>query len=122
WLSGWALFCYIILTIIGLEIVRRIVLTMIRLKNKVVVEERMTELKMQFFTNISHELRTPLTLIVNPLLKIKDKESLSADGEKYLHVANKNADRMIRFVNQLLDFRKIQTQNLKLSIEKIEVV
>jgi len=122
WLSGWALLSYIFLTIIILEVVRRIVLTMIRLKNKVIVEEKMTELKMQFFTNISHELRTPLTLIVNPLLKIKNTESLSDKGVKYLHVANRNADRMIRFVNQLLDFRKIQTQNLKLRIEKIELV
>ncbi|WP_169311998.1 hybrid sensor histidine kinase/response regulator transcription factor [Pseudopedobacter saltans] len=122
WLSGWALLCYIFLSIIFLEIARRIVFTMIRLKNKVVVEERMTELKMQFFTNISHELRTPLTLIVNPLLKLKKTESLSDKGIKYLEVANKNADRMIRFVNQLLDFRKIQTQNLKLRIEKVELI
>src|SRR5690606_38964487 len=87
WLSGWAILCYIILAICALEVVRRIVFTMIRLKHKIAVEKKMTELKLQFFTNISHELRTPLTLIVNPLLKIKQTETLSKKGVKYLHVA-----------------------------------
>ncbi len=122
WLSNWAILAYLTLTIVALEIARRIAFTLIKLKNKVVVEEKLAELKMQFFTNISHELRTPLTLIVNPLQKIATTEQLSDDGTKYLGVANKNAGRMIRFVNQLLDFRKIQSKNIQLRVEKIELV
>ncbi len=122
WLSGWAILSYVLLGVLALILVRKLELKMIGLKNKVTVEEKMTELKVQFFTNISHELRTPLTLIVNPLLKVIDSENLSHKGIKHLQVANKNADRMLRFVNQLLDFRKIQTQNLKLKIERVELV
>ncbi|MCD8540361.1 MAG: ATP-binding protein [Leadbetterella sp.] len=122
WLSGWAILAYVLLGILALVGIRRLELKMMGLKNKITVEEKMTELKVQFFTNISHELRTPLTLIVNPLLKIRDSENLSDGGIKHLQVANKNADRMLRFVNQLLDFRKIQTQNLKLKIERVELV
>jgi len=122
WLSGWAIFCYVVLAICALEIIRRIVFTMIRLKHKIAIEKKMAELKIQFFTNISHELRTPLTLIVNPLLKIRQNESLSKKGMKYLNVANKNTDRMVRFVNQLLDFRKIQAQKAKLNISRVELV
>ncbi|MBD1420482.1 hybrid sensor histidine kinase/response regulator transcription factor [Sphingobacterium chuzhouense] len=122
WLSGWAILCYVVLTICALEVIRRIVFTMIRLKHKIAIEKKMTELKLQFFTNISHELRTPLTLIVNPLLKIRQTETLSQKGMKYLHVANKNTDRMVRFVNQLLDFRKIQAQKTKLKISRVELV
>ncbi|PRD49222.1 hybrid sensor histidine kinase/response regulator transcription factor [Sphingobacterium haloxyli] len=122
WLSNWAILCYIILAICALEIARRIVFTMIKLKHKITVEKKMTELKMQFFTNISHELRTPLTLLVNPLLKLKQTETLSEKGAKYLDVANKNTNRMVRFVNQLLDFRKIQARKAELHIEKVELV
>lgn len=122
WLSGWAILCYIILVVGALEIVRRIIFTMIRLKHKVALEKKIAALKIQFFTNISHELRTPLTLIVNPLLKLKQTETLSEKGVKYLHVANRNTDRMVRFVNQLLDFRKIQEQKAQLNVRKVELV
>ena len=121
WLQNWAILSYIVLTICTLEVVRRIIYTMLHLKNKIAVEKKMTELKLQFFTNISHELRTPLTLIVNPLDKIKQTESLSEKGEKYLHVANKNTIRLLRFVNQLLDFRKIQSQKATLHVSKVDM-
>ncbi len=122
WLRGWAILCYVILVVGALEVVRRIIFTMIRLKHKVAVEKKMAALKIQFFTNISHELRTPLTLIVNPLLKLKQTETLSEKGVKYLHVASRNTDRMVRFVNQLLDFRKIQEQKVQLHVRKVELV
>lgn len=114
WQSTWAYIAYLILALIILEGIRRVALTVIRLKHNVVVEKKMTELKLQFFTNISHELRTPLTLIVNPLRKIKDSEDLSQEGRKLLGVAHKNIHRMVRFVNQLLEFRKIQVEQATL--------
>ena len=122
WLSGWAIFFYVVLIFAGLEVVRRIAFTMIRLKHKVALEKKIAELKIQFFTNISHELRTPLTLIVNPLLKLKQTETLSKKGLRYLDVANKNTSRMVRFVNQLLDFRKIQEQKAELHVKEVELV
>src|SRR5690606_27498105 len=114
WQSTWAYIAYLILALIILEGIRRVALTVIRLKHNVAVEKKMTELKLQFFTNISHELRTPLTLIVNPLRKIKDSEDLSQEGRKLLGVAHKNIHRMVRFVNQLLEFRKIQVEQATL--------
>src|SRR5690606_23371443 len=106
----------------ALEVVRRIIFTMIRLKHKVAVEKKIAALKIQFFTNISHELRTPLTLIVNPLLKLKQTETLSEKGVKYLHVARRNTDRMDRFDNQMLDFPKNQKQKVQPHVNKIELV
>lgn len=122
WLSSWAIVFYVVFAVCALEIIRRIVFTMIKLKNKIIVEKKITELKLQFFTNISHELRMPLTLIVNPLRRLRQTEQLSQKGVRYLSVANKNTDRMIRFVNQLLDFRKIQAQKLNLKIEQVELL
>nr|WP_315245595.1 two-component regulator propeller domain-containing protein [uncultured Flavobacterium sp.] len=122
WKTNLAYFLYTVLFIILLEISRRIVYSMIQLQNKVVVEQKMTELKLSFFTNISHELRTPLTLIVNPINEIAKNEQLSDLGSEYIETARKNSNRLVRFVNQLLDFRKVQSGNEELHIEPIELV
>jgi signal transduction histidine kinase/ligand-binding sensor domain-containing protein/CheY-like chemotaxis protein/AraC-like DNA-binding protein len=122
WKTGWAYLVYFILVLILVEVARRIIITMIRLRNRVTVEQRLAELKLQFFTNISHELRTPLTLIVNPLEQIIKYEQLSKKGNEYINLANKNANRMVRFINQLLDFRKLQKGGLRLKIAEVNLV
>ena len=122
WKTNWAYFLYAIIFLALLEMSRRIVYSMIQLRNKVVVEHQMTELKLSFFTNISHELRTPLTLIVNPIEEIAKNENLSPLGNEYIETVRKNTDRLVRFVNQLLDFRKVQSGNEELHIAPIEMV
>ncbi len=122
WLTTWAFIIYLIIAIVVFLIARNIIITMIKLRNKVEVEHKLTELKLQFFTNISHELRTPLTLIVNPLRQIALAENLSVKGREYIMVVNKNANRMVRFINQLLDFRKIQSGKIQLKVTEIEIV
>ncbi len=122
WKTNWAYFLYAILILAALEISRRIVYSMIRLRNEVVVEQKMTELKLSFFTNISHELRTPLTLIVNPINEIAKTEKLSPLGQDYIETVQKNTNRLVRFVNQLLDFRKVQSGNEELRIKPVELV
>lgn len=122
WKTNWAYFLYAILFLALLEMSRRIVFSMIQLRNKVIVEHQMTELKLSFFTNISHELRTPLTLIVNPITEIAKNEKLSPLGNEYIETVRKNADRLVRFVNQLLDFRKVQSGKEELYVEPIELV
>ncbi|MHC0443592.1 histidine kinase dimerization/phospho-acceptor domain-containing protein, partial [Flavobacterium sp. 3-210] len=79
-----------------LETSRRIASSMIQLRNKVIVEQEMTELKLSFFTNISHELRTPLTLIVNPLEEIAKTEDLTPQGHDYIATVRKNTNRLVR--------------------------
>ena len=122
WKTNLAYFLYVILILILLEAARRVAYSMIRLRNEVVVEQKMTELKLSFFTNISHELRTPLTLIVNPINEIAKNEKLSPLGTEYIETVQKNANRLVGFVNQLLDFRKVQSGNEELHIESIELV
>ncbi len=117
----WAYIVYFLLAIAAAIVARRIIVTMIRLRNNVVVEQKLTEVKLAFFTNISHELRTPLTLIVSPLEEISKTENLSVKGREYLNIVNRNANRMIRFINQLLDFRKIQSDKMQLNIAKVDL-
>jgi DNA-binding response OmpR family regulator/two-component sensor histidine kinase len=95
---------------------------MLKLRHKIALEQKLADLKLRFFTNVSHELRTPLTLILNPIEQIAKKEKLSPEGTAYLGVAQKNANRMIRFVNQLLDLRKVESNKATLVLSRVEVV
>ena len=78
------------------------------------IEERKTEelhqLRLQFFTNISHELRTPLSLITAPVEKLLENPNLS-EGKRFQHydLIQRNATRLLNLVNELLEFRKVET-------------
>ncbi|HEX2628554.1 MAG TPA: two-component regulator propeller domain-containing protein, partial [Chitinophagaceae bacterium] len=122
WKTWWAYTIYIVLAIALIVFVRRIALAMIRLRHKVALEQKLAALKLNFFTNVSHELRTPLTLIINPLEQIAKKEMLSPEGFAHAEVARRNAERMVRFINQLLDLRKIQSDKATLHISRVEII
>ncbi len=70
-------------------------------------------LKIRFFTNVSHEFRTPLSLIITPVEKML-KESSSSTERKQFQIIHRNARRLLNLVNQLLDFRRMEEQELKL--------
>ncbi|MBW4888529.1 response regulator [Mucilaginibacter sp. HMF5004] len=122
WRTWWAYLAYVIMALIGLAIIRRTILTMLRLRHRIAVEQHLTELKLNFFTNISHELRTPLTLILNPINAISKDETLSAHGREYAQIIMKNANRMVRFINQLLDLRKVQSGKAVMNITETEII
>jgi signal transduction histidine kinase/AraC-like DNA-binding protein len=73
-----------------------------------------TDAKFNFFTNISHELRTPLTLIMGPLEDVLLSPKLPFPIKAQLEMVNKNAIRLLRLVNQLMDFRKIEEAKMKI--------
>lgn len=122
WKTWWAYLLYAVLLGVLLYFIRRNAIAMIRLRNKIAVEQKLAALKLAFFTNVSHELRTPLTLIVNPLEQLAKKEKLSPEGTAIVDVARKNAGRMVRFINQLLDLRKVQSEKATLQVSRVEIV
>lgn len=122
WLTWWAYLIYTVLAVLIFIAIRRNALTMLRLRQRIAVEHKLTALKTNFFTNISHELRTPLTLIVNPITAIAEGEHLSEKGKAYMAIAQKNTARMVRFINQLLDLRKVQSGQAVLNYELVELI
>jgi DNA-binding response OmpR family regulator/two-component sensor histidine kinase len=88
------------------------------LRRKVQVEQQVTDIKLRFFTNISHELRTPLTLITAPIENILQTERISQSVRGQLEIVQSNSQRMLRLVNQLLEFRKVQNQKMKLKVQQ----
>ena len=100
-----------------------------KLKNDLVLErlkaKKLHELdmmKLRFYTNISHEIRTPLTLILGPLGKMKDNMLPPSEIKGHVEVMHRNATQLHQLINQLLDFRKLETGNLKLILTRGDLV
>lgn len=85
-------------------------------KEKIQIQN-LSEVKAKFFANISHEFRTPLTLIKSPL-QILQSKNVSDSDSKQLDRIDKNANRMLELVDQLLELSKIDSGNLKLLLKK----
>ena len=81
----------------------------------------MHEVKLRFFTNITHELRTPLTLILGPIKELINKNHLQEEKNKLLMI-DKNAERLLNLVNQILVFRKMATDHEPMHLVKGNVV
>ncbi len=86
--------------------------------------EEAAKAKFQFFTNISHEFRTPLSLILGPVdhLLSQDKFKHDKSSSEELQLVKKNAYRLLRLINQLMDFRKIENNKMKLRVSENNIV
>jgi signal transduction histidine kinase/ligand-binding sensor domain-containing protein/DNA-binding NarL/FixJ family response regulator len=108
------------------EIKNRILLKQELLTEKVNREHdvKLNNEKLRFFTNISHELRTPLTLILGPAKQLLDENNTNAteyEKSRY-NLIYQNASRLLNLVNQVLDFRKAQSGELKLKVSKTDIL
>lgn len=122
WKTNWAMLGYFILILIALYFTYRIIFNFNRLRNRINVEKQLTEYKLVFFTNISHEFRTPLTLIQGALEKMYRTDDIPQALLHPLKVMDKSTQRMLRLINQLLEFRKMQNNKLALSLQETDVV
>lgn len=122
WKANWAILGYVLLLVVTLYFTFRIVRNFNSLRNRIKVEKQLTEYKLVFFTNITHEFRTPLTLIQGALEKILRIADIPRDMIHPLETMDKNTHRMLRLVNQLLEFRKMQNNKLSLSLEETDVI
>ena len=120
WRTHVAYIIYALMAVGLLLLARRITLDRIHMRYEVQQQRREAErahaleqLKTKFFTNVSHEFRTPLSLIIAPLDKII-KHTGDEEQKKQLNLVQRNAKRLLSLVNQLLDFRKMEVQEIKL--------
>jgi len=118
WQSGFAKMVYVLLVISLFLVTLYIFITIFKLKNNVHLEKQMTDMKLRFFTDISHELRTPLTLISLPVDNIL-QEDLEPNIKDQLLTVRRNLDKVMGLINQILDFRKVQNNKMRLSVEEI---
>lgn len=119
WQTWYAILLYILFGLALSAFGLYFFMTILRLRSKVEVEHKISNLKINFFTDISHELRTPLTLISGPVEHLLNDPNLAGDTRTLLTIVQRNIDRMLRLINQLLDFRKIQEKKMQLKVREV---
>lgn len=127
--TWWAYLSYIIVT--GLIIYRYMLYraNQTKLKYEIKVaqlsaekDRELSERKLSFFTNISHEFRTPLTLIINPVKDMLFGNSGQINDPNNMHIIYRNARRLLSLVDQLLLFRKAESETDKLKIVRLNII
>lgn len=122
WQTWWAYLIYaVILAAAGFTGYRSIK-RMNALRNRIKVEQQLTEFKIQFFTNISHEFRTPLTIIRGAADRMKLSDKVPAEIKQPVSSIGKSVNRLLRLVNQLMEFSKMHEGKLKLRVTETEMV
>jgi signal transduction histidine kinase/DNA-binding response OmpR family regulator len=126
--TWWAYTLYGILFLTGPYLIRRYELNRIKLKNQLKLEKvqsgtlrQVDQMKSRFFTNLSHEFRTPLTLILGQIDSLQSSITDNKNRGK-LQVAYKNAQRVLRLINQLLDLSKLEAGSMDLKAQKQNLV
>ncbi|MBX2944851.1 MAG: response regulator [Cyclobacteriaceae bacterium] len=129
WKTFWAAVLYVLLGFVALYIFRRFILLRANLLHDIKLErlqrenlEKLNKAKLDFFTNISHEFRTPLTLILGPAQSLLESGELSKQARNLVSNISDNSQRLLRLVNQLLDFRKAESGNLNLKVSEGNIV
>ncbi len=84
-------------------------------------EREVYNAKIDFFTNVAHEIRTPLTLINGPLENILLKKSVDSETREDLNIMKQNTERLLSLTNQLLDFRKTESQGFRLNFAECNI-
>lgn len=113
---------YFLVVVIVLYVAFCLIRNFNNLRNRIQVETQLTEYKLMFFTNISHEFRTPLTMIQGALEKIESLNKIPKEMVYPIQLMNKSTNRMLRLINQLLEFRKMQNNKLSLMLEETDVM
>jgi signal transduction histidine kinase/ligand-binding sensor domain-containing protein/DNA-binding response OmpR family regulator len=85
-------------------------------------EHELNEMKTRFFTNITHEFRTPLTLILGPAEELLSSANISRKYREKAGLIHRNAQKLLRLVNQLMEFRKVEKEKMEMFYQKCDVV
>lgn len=128
WQSVWAYIAYCLLFLYSGYYLLRSYHRRTREKNKRIIEmlendkeKQIYNAKIEFFTNVAHEIRTPLTLIKGPMEKVIKKAENVPEIQNNLKIMEKNTNRLLDLTNQLLDFRKTETNGFSLSFVKTDI-
>lgn len=129
WATWWAYTFYLIA---GITILAFFIRAMwrIRVEKQAVLraeqakaqEQFINKMNMSFFANISHEFRTPLTMISGPISLLYSSSDITGENKNLLRIVQRSVNRMLRLVNQMLDFNKLENDTLKLKVRPTEIV
>lgn len=128
WLTWYAKLFYLLVAIGIVYIIIRVYKHRLLLKSslemerrKSIDEQQLNNERLRFYTNITHELRTPLTLILGPLEDLVADKQFPETYKKRIKTIHASALRLLNLINQILEFRKTETQNRRLAVAKGQI-
>ncbi|MGC3945437.1 MAG: two-component regulator propeller domain-containing protein [Chryseolinea sp.] len=128
WKTWWAYAGYSLICIGLLIVARRVVISQERLKSNLMLEhmelekaKEVDKVKNSFFANISHEFRTPLTLIHGPVQEMLESNHLDAKSKDKLSLIKRNADLLLKLINQILDLARVDAGILRLDLREDDI-
>jgi signal transduction histidine kinase/ligand-binding sensor domain-containing protein/DNA-binding response OmpR family regulator len=128
WKTGWAYLLYTVVLAGLFYFLRRQIIRREQVRMQLQVERQeaqrireLDEMKTRFFTNVSHEFRTPISLIMIPIQRLI-KETPAGEMRSQFELIHRNARRLLNMVNELLDFRRLQENELKLHATESDIV
>ena len=128
WRTWWAYMVYVFLVVAVIGYAVRSYKRKLTLRNALELERResqqkqdMNEERLRFFTNITHELRTPLTLILGPIDDLMEDRELTQQSRRRVALIQKSAERLRDLINEILEFRKTETQNRRLTVARGDI-
>ncbi|MCC5929418.1 MAG: response regulator [Cyclobacteriaceae bacterium] len=129
WKTSWAYLIYTMTFIFLLYSFRKFANDRAQMKNNIRIKElekqkidEVAQMKLRFFTNISHELRTPLTLIIGPLEKLMEDHAVTQNYKSHISIMHRNSMRLLRMVNQLMEFRKMEKGKMDLTLKQENII
>ncbi|MCW3786588.1 hybrid sensor histidine kinase/response regulator transcription factor [Plebeiibacterium sediminum] len=121
WKTTLAVIIYIIILLMIAFIIIRTNKKISSLSTAVKLEQQLTDYKLRFFTNISHEFRTPLTIIKGTIENLVSNPDITKPIKKQINYLERSSNRLLRLINQLLDYQKLQHENLALDLKVTEI-
>ncbi|TKG89221.1 hybrid sensor histidine kinase/response regulator [Puteibacter caeruleilacunae] len=120
---------YFILLSIAIYFLIRTIKVRAKLRNEILIqtiqhkqEEQLNELKIGFFTNVSHEFKTPLSLISGPAKSLTQADNLTETQKGMVDIIQRNSERLLMLINQIIDFRKMEKGKEKLNLSAANIV
>lgn len=122
WVTPWAIAVYVALALVVIGVIGHYVREKALLRRSLAFEKRLTEFKIKFFTDISHEFKLSLTLIMASMHRVKTQIGMTGGMRYRIGRMEHNVNRMTRLVNQIMEFKRLEDDKLRLSLQPTEIV
>lgn len=120
--TWWAWLLYLIITAVGGWYLYKLLKKNFKLQHEISLNKELSEFRLNFFTHVTHEFRTPLAIISNSMDTLAQANTPQTTQKAAIKSAKRGTNRMLRLVNELMEFRKLSVGGARLAVEKGDII
>lgn len=120
--TWWAWLLYLIITAVGGWYLYKLLKKNFKLQHEISLNKELSEFRLNFFTHVTHEFRTPLAIISNSMDTLTQANTPQTTQKAAIKSAKRGTNRMLRLVNELMEFRKLSVGGSRLAVEKGDII